>query len=433
PGEGYDRVRTTLNTYTLPDSTEALVYTGSGDFHGIGNAGANAITGGAGNDLLDGQTGPDVLTGGGGNDTYIIDFYLDQTIEADGGGHDLVLSSIPWILAANVEDLTITGVRAFAGTGNELDNVITGNDAANALSGLAGNDTLVGNGGNDTLDGGSGADAMTGGSGDDLYRIDDSGDVITELLNEGTDSVQTVLNSLTLVVHVENLTFTGTGDFAGTGNNLANSITGGAGNDLLDGGTGIDKLTGGAGNDSYRVDDSFDVVVEKSGAGTDTIEVTASSYTLPAYVERLVYVGSGDFTGTGSSGNDTMTGGNGADYLSGGLGADTLDGGAGIDILLGGNGNDRLDGGLGADTLIGGSNNDIFVLSKAGANGDSITDFTGNGRLAGDSLLLTGWGAGTTAVQNTGLGALVITDGVDGTIAVVTVAGAIHATDILFG
>jgi Ca2+-binding RTX toxin-like protein len=219
----------------------------------------------------------------------------------------------------------------------------------------------------------------------------------------------------------------------GTGNALANAITGGAGSDILDGGIGSDRLTGGAGSDTYRVDDAFDVVIEKSGAGTDTIEVTASSYTLPAYVERLVYVGSGDFTGTGSSGNDTMTGGGGNDYLSGGLGVDVLDGGAGNDTLLGGNANDRLDGGLGADVLFGGNNNDIFVLSKAGANGDAIADFTGNGRLAGDTLLLTGWGAGSTAAQNTGLGALVITDGIDGYVAVVTVTGAIHATDIMFG
>ena len=41
------------------------------------------------------------------------------------------------------------------------------------------------------------------------------------------DAMRTALNALTLADHVEGLTYTGTGDFAGTGNSLANAITGG--------------------------------------------------------------------------------------------------------------------------------------------------------------------------------------------------------------
>ncbi|MGO8249180.1 protease, partial [Rhizobium johnstonii] len=59
---------------------------------------------------------------------------------------------------------------------------------------------------------------------------------------------------MTNIANVENLTYTGSASFIGTGNELANTITGGTGNDLLDGGAGTDTLTGGAGDDIYIVD-----------------------------------------------------------------------------------------------------------------------------------------------------------------------------------
>lgn len=437
--QGFDTIRTTLSSYVIPEFFEGLTYTGTGDFTGTGNAGVNTLIGGSGNDWLDGGYAPDTMQGGAGDDTYIVDFFTatakDTVIEAAGEGQDTVRSSVPYVLTDNVERLYITGIKNFAGTGNSLDNAIYGNTGNNVLSGLAGNDTLIGDAGADTLDGGIGSDSMTGGTGDDIYRVDSIGDTVLELSDEGIDTIQTVLNvySLAAVDNVENLVFTGEGDFTGTGNALSNAISGGDGDDLLDGGTGLDVLTGGLGDDSYRVDMAGDTVIEKAGGGTDTVVTTLDSYVLPSQVENLSYAGLGNFTGTGNFMANILTGGNGNDLLDGGLDNDQLFGGAGSDTLLGGNGIDRLDGGLGADTLTGGAHSDIFVLSKTGANGDTITDFAGNGAGSGDSLMLTGWGAGTVWSLTGVPGQLMITDGVDGATAYVNVSGPIHVTDVVFG
>ncbi|MEZ2215111.1 calcium-binding protein, partial [Sinorhizobium sp. CB7] len=115
----------------------------------------------------------------------------------------------------------------------------TGNSLANTIRGAAGADTL---------DGKAGADILIGGAGNDTYVVDSAGDVVTEAANAGTDLVRTALAtySIAALANVENLTFTGSGDFAGSGNALVNIITGGTGNDTLDGGAGADTLVGGA-------------------------------------------------------------------------------------------------------------------------------------------------------------------------------------------
>ena len=76
---------------------------------------------------------------------------------------------------------------------------------------------------------------MTGRAGNDTYVVDNAGDTVTEAANEGMDTVQTSLTSYTLGTNVEKLTYTGTSAFTGTGNALANTITGSSGADKLDG------------------------------------------------------------------------------------------------------------------------------------------------------------------------------------------------------
>ena len=257
---------------------------------------------------------------------------------------------------------------------------LTGGPGADVLDGSEGDDLLYGLDGNDKLVGGAGADLMVGGTGNDTYLVEDAGEVVVEAADEGIDRVRTTLASYTLDAHVEYLRFTGSGGFSGTGNELGNSLMGGAGddvlygldgNDKLVGGAGADLMVGGAGNDTYLVENAGDAVVEAVGEGIDKVETTLSSYTLGAHVENLKFTGSGGFSGTGNELGKSLVGGAGVDTLDGGAGKDALSGGAGNDVLIGGWGADRLAGGAGAD---------IFLFRDAadstrGAR-DTIIDFT---------------------------------------------------------
>ncbi|WP_238298730.1 polysaccharide deacetylase family protein, partial [Methylobacterium soli] len=207
----------------------------------VGTAGNDTLTGTAGNDRIDGGLGADQMTGLAGDDTYVVDNTGDRVIEAANAGTDAVESSITYTLAANVENLTLTGTGAINGTGNALANVLTGNSGVNTLNGGAGDDRL---------DGKAGADRMTGGAGNDTYVVDNTGDVVTEASGGGTDKVESSI-TYTLAANVENLTLTGTGAINGTGNALVNTLVGNAGANLLNGAGGSDTLQGLGGNDTF--------------------------------------------------------------------------------------------------------------------------------------------------------------------------------------
>ncbi|MBV7498215.1 Ig family protein, partial [Pseudomonas sp. PDM24] len=82
----------------------------------------------------------DTLIGGLGNDTYIIDNLGDTITETSAlaGETDTVRSSVSWTLAANVENLFLTGGDNLGGAGNSQNNVLVGNTGNNTLSGGAG-------------------------------------------------------------------------------------------------------------------------------------------------------------------------------------------------------------------------------------------------------------------------------------------------------
>ncbi|WP_445630825.1 beta strand repeat-containing protein [Nostoc sp. DSM 114167] len=413
---GTDAIDGTGNSLNniLTGNTGANILSGEvGNDTLLGGAGNDTLLGGAGNDTLDGGTGADSLNGGVGNDTYIVDSIGDTITEGLNAGTDLVKSSVSFVLADNVENLTLTGTDAIDGTGNSLNNILIGNTGANKLSGgdgndslfgSSGNDTLLGGAGNDTLDGGLGADSLNGGAGNDIYTVDNLNDSVTEGLNAGIDLVKSSV-SFVLTDNVENLTLTGTGAIDGNGNSLNNiligntganklsggdgndslfgssgndSLLGGAGDDTLDGGAGIDTLNGGAGNDIYTVDNVSDIITEGLNSGTDLVK-SAVNWVLGENFENLTLTGSA-IIGTGNSLDNILVGNAAANTLTGGDGNDSLFGSSGNDTLLGGTGDDTLDGGTGIDSLNGGIGNNTYIV-------DNVSDIIVEGLNAGTDLV----------------------------------------------
>jgi Ca2+-binding RTX toxin-like protein len=274
-GGGRDTVVAGID-WTLGAELESLVLTGAAHI-GTGNALANALTGGDGNDRLDGRegidtlagglgadtldggTGGDRMTGGLGNDLYRVDDLGDRVTELAGGGRDTVVSAIDFRLSAEVEDLVLVGA-AHRGIGNAVDNHLVGG---------IGDDRLEGGAGNDTLEGGGGADTMIGGAGDDTYIITDPGDRVVESATGGFDTV-VVSTDWTLATGVEAVQLLGSGH-ALTGNAAANLLSGNAGGDTLDGGGGDDVALGGDGEDVLISASGADTL--SGGAGDDRFEV----------------------------------------------------------------------------------------------------------------------------------------------------------------
>lgn len=371
---GVDTVITTLSTYTLTSVAENLVFAGDGSFTGRGNANANTITGGSGDDHLYGA-GNDTLIGGVGSDHYYVTTRTDEIVESfdDEVGVDVVHASVTYVLGDGfaIEELRASGDRAINLTGNLYVQNIVGNDAANVLDGgdYAFNfDRLEGLGGDDTY----------------VFRYQEQ---IVEAANGGYDTVLVRAGYHQMAANVEKAVIQA-GGYRVIGNDLANLIVGDSNANILNGGAGNDVLRGGAGDDGYFVDSAGDVIEDTAGTDTVTIGYAFGSYTLAAGLENAVSGSDVANTLRGNTAANVLTGGNGGDHvyglggndrlygdrdpeISGVVGADVLDGGAGNDELygyagddhlIGGAGNDILAGGDGSDRLEGGLGDDTYVI-----------------------------------------------------------------------
>jgi hypothetical protein len=153
--------------------------------------------------------------------------------------------------------------------GSNYADLIRGQDGNDRIIGDDGNDTLEGQAGDDGLLGGLGADRMLGGIGDDTYHVDNGGDIVVELADEGSDRVLSSI-SYTLTAHVERLILSGTADINGTGSAQADRIEGNEGANLLSGAGGGDVLLGGGGADTLHGGAGRDLL--NGGLGADRLE-----------------------------------------------------------------------------------------------------------------------------------------------------------------
>jgi Ca2+-binding RTX toxin-like protein len=226
-----------------------------GDDNITGGNNVDFLYGGNGNDTLNGGTGVDSMEGGSGDDTYFVDTYIvnssylpsDAVIENFNEGIDTVKSSVTYILAANVENLILTGTSNIDGSGNNLDNTITGNSDNNVLQGADGNDTLIG---------GGGADRLSAGNGDDTYVVsrilgggtiigDAAGvsDTLSLIGGASLTTTSTLRDGTTLLIDLnQDSLFDSTIDLSIT-NFFANTITNTAGNGFIENLSGLSGAT----------------------------------------------------------------------------------------------------------------------------------------------------------------------------------------------
>lgn len=384
-----------------------------------GGAGDDIIATLAGNDLLAGGIGDDLLEGGSGSDVYVFSDGDGRDVirdAADAGERNYVqiASAGTAVPEFNYEDgdllIRYNGgadeirVENFYAAGTDDGAAISGlwlhrtdpyafsnedvyysladiKTAVAIQSGSSGADVLTGTGRSDALFGGLGADEMRGGLGDDTYHVDDPGDKVIELANQGWDSVVSTI-TYKLPSHVEALRLSGALAVNATGNALDNVLTGNDEGNTLNGGAGADTLIGGPGGDVYVVDHAADRVIEQAGLGIDLVK-SSVDFALPEHAENLTLTGSAHIMGTGNALDNSLLGNGGGNYLSGLGGSDVLRGNGGNDILQAGTENDYLYGGLGAnlldggagdDALTGGAGNELFI---GGAGADTIATGTG--------------------------------------------------------
>ena len=321
------------------------------------------------------------------------------------------------------------GVIGRAVNGTSGDDTLNSGAGADTLNGGAGNDRLNGGAGNDWLDGGTGVDLLWGGIGNDTYIVDNTGDIVTELANEGAEDKVMASISYTLTANVEQLVLTGGSNINGEGNALNNLVTGnggsnqlwgfagddtlngdagndslfggdgsdsligGTGNDLLDGGTGADMMIGGRGDDVYYRDSLSDTIYENEGEGIDTIysSITAG---IPLAVENVTLVGTADINSNGNAKDNVLIGNVGRNQIFGDFGNDTIVGGAGADTMIGGAGDDifyvddqndivKEDASQGIDTIYSSVN---FTLNNQNNPGSAVENLylTGSASINGD-------------------------------------------------
>ncbi|PWB33545.1 hypothetical protein DCO48_09600 [Pseudomonas sp. SDI] len=368
-----------------------------GDAEGDSFSQFEKVIGSAFNDTFVSSATTFKLQGGAGDDVYIINNAGSQVIESAGGGIDEVRTALAsYSLSAEVEKLTFSGTGNFVGYGNASNNVISGGD---------GNDTLLGGGGSDQFFGGAGLDTVSyGDSSSGAVTLNFKTGVHTGIAGgDSFDSIERFMGSNyddTFVSDATAHSFIGgagqdtldysasaqavsisldsTGNGLGTGGDAEGDsfsqferVIGSAFDDTFVSSATTFKLQGGNGDDVYVINHANSQVIESAMGGNDEVRTALASYSLSADVERLTYVGNGNFYGVGNRSDNIITGGAGNDTLSGGAGGDQFIGGAGNDTVT------YIDSGAAGVTL--NFKTGVHGGIAAGDTFDSIEQFVGSG------------------------------------------------------
>lgn len=344
----------------------------------FGGDGADEMDGGNDNDQVYGGVGNDKLVGGAGND-MLVGGLGNDTLDG-GAGNDLIAfdRNVLAGVVVNLATATITGgdgstdsfMNMEGAIGTDFADTLTGGTGNDLFYGGAGSDILTGAAGNDLLDGGSGDDSLYGGAGDDLLEGGLGADHV-----DGGDGIDTVVlehSGAGISFTVGQFTVSGDQYFnveRYRGTQWADTMTGSAGNDYLDGGWGNNTLYGMGGDDTLLAADNEDKIY--GGDGNDLIR--------------------------SGWGGDTLYGGNDDDIIYGEAWNDTLYGGSGNDQLFGGDHDDTIYGDLGNDTISGGGGRDRVNYSQS----DAAVQVTLNGTLA--ATVSGGFAAGDTVIEVEGI------------------------------
>ena len=377
--------------------------------------GADTLSGGGGNDYIEGGPGGDTLHGDAGDDTiYAGDgpstvggylgytpFGSDQLYGDDG--NDLLVGNLT---------LRLTGIVVFEYGGAGDDHLVAGVDPITYMDGGAGDDRLDGNPATFTTavytdatsgvsvdlglttaqnTGGAGTDTLTGINGvigspfDDVLIGNDQANALTgglgdDILNGGpgsdTAAYVSAANGVTVDLTIAGPQDTGEGkDTLVSIENVAgsffnNQLTGDGGDNVLSVFGGDDILRGGGGNDTLA--DAGGSNILDGGPGDDTAS--------------LQFFGVGPFTGytvdLSISGPQQVRAGEFDTFISvenliGTSFGDTFTGDGGANMLQGLHGNDTLTGGGGDDTLDGGMDDDTARYSGQRADYLITYDVTG--------------------------------------------------------
>ena len=350
--------------------------------------GRDVVGTGAGNDLVTLAGGRDDVDLGAGTDTLVVSW----AGYAYGVNAGIQSGSLKAGYAGNFNTSYASTYRVdFRGVEHFMLTLTNQNDSAKTGDG---NDIVRGNGGDDTLATGRGIDIVDGGAGaGDRWQADKSflaaGQAMAlDLTRAGTQA-----------------TYLGTGKVSGF---EAIDLTTGAGADrvITTGQDHADTVGTGAGNDHVKVAGGRDTVDLGAGADTLVLDWTNYGYGVNAGVQsgslKAGYAGNFntsysntnrvDFTGverfdlTLTNGDDNVALGGGNDSIKGASGADTILGAGGADQMWGGAGADRFVFGAATDTGKTAGSRDVIFDFKQGEDRIDLSGIDPNGKAPGDAF-----------------------------------------------